>query len=112
MRLRHLLVVVLLLLTAACGESRSGPLVIDDPDASSFSYDYRIPAGTGDRFDRGEYVGTAGDGEFVKRGPYGGLYANSARRADSAGRNRNHPGRIFCWYAANLRFLRALRQPD
>ena len=25
--------------------------------------------------DRGEYVGRAGDGEFVKRGPYGGAYA-------------------------------------
>ena len=25
--------------------------------------------------DRGEYIGRAGDGEFVKRGPYGGAYA-------------------------------------
>ena len=27
--------------------------------------------------DRGRYVGRAGDGQFVSRGPYGGLYANT-----------------------------------
>lgn len=25
--------------------------------------------------DRGEYVGRPGDGEFIRRGPYGGAYA-------------------------------------
>ena len=29
----------------------------------------------------GEYVGRKGDGAFVKRGPYGGLYATADRRA-------------------------------
>jgi hypothetical protein len=27
--------------------------------------------------DQGNYVGRAGDGAFVKRGPYGGHYANT-----------------------------------
>ena len=27
--------------------------------------------------DKGEYLGRAGDGQFIKRGPYGGLYASS-----------------------------------
>ena len=33
--------------------------------------------------DHGEYVGRPGDGRFVKRGPYGGMYAPLAARADS-----------------------------
>ncbi len=31
--------------------------------------------------DRGEYVGRPGDGMFVKRGPYGGIYATADRSA-------------------------------
>lgn len=31
--------------------------------------------------DKGRYIGRAGDGAFVKRGPYGGLYANSQSAA-------------------------------
>jgi dihydropyrimidinase len=39
--------------------------------------------------DKGEYVGRAGDGMFIKRGPYGGMYAPAAgvepmRRAERA----------------------------
>lgn len=43
-------------LVAACGESREGPLVADDPTAISFDYDYLIPAGTADRMSAGEAV--------------------------------------------------------
>ncbi len=35
--------------------------------------------------DRGEYVGRPGDGAFVKRGPYGGIYEPMARAAASQG---------------------------
>ena len=35
--------------------------------------------------DDGEYVGQPGDGQFVKRGPYGGAYA------PVAGANRGAP---------------------
>ena len=28
--------------------------------------------------DRGEYIGRAGDGQFIKRGPYGGMYAGAS----------------------------------
>ena len=31
--------------------------------------------------DRGEYVGQPGNGQFIKRGPYGGMYAGSAGKA-------------------------------
>ena len=31
--------------------------------------------------DKGEYVGRAGDGKFIRRGPYGGLYATSGEPA-------------------------------
>lgn len=41
---------------AACSEERTGPLVVDDPDATEFAYDYLIPAGTGVRFDRGDPI--------------------------------------------------------
>jgi len=48
--------VIVALSATACGDDRSGPLVVDDPDASTFTYDYLIPAGTGERYDNGEFV--------------------------------------------------------
>jgi len=50
-------VVVLVLITAACSsDSRSGALVVADPSATEFDFDYLIPAGTGLRFDAGEVI--------------------------------------------------------
>ena len=49
--------------------------------------------------DNGEYAGRAGDGEFIKRGPYGGAYAPHAARMrqgaveDGGGRRRTHERR-------------------
>jgi dihydropyrimidinase len=34
--------------------------------------------------DKGEYLGRAGDGLFLKRGPYGGMYAQPEKRAPEA----------------------------
>ena len=34
----------------------SGPLVVPDATADAYDYDYDIPPGTGDRFDRGEVI--------------------------------------------------------
>lgn len=57
MRRVALLVVVLALVATACSsDERSGPLVVDDLTAVEFDYDFLIPAGTGERFDRGEYI--------------------------------------------------------
>lgn len=47
----------MLMVVAACGgEERSGALVTPDPDAATYDYDYDIPPGTGERFDRGEEI--------------------------------------------------------
>lgn len=55
---RLLALAALLTLTAiACGgDGRTGPLVVEDPTATSIDYDFLIPAGTGARFDAGEVV--------------------------------------------------------
>ncbi len=47
----------LALVTAACSSGgRTGALVVADPSATEFDYDYLIPAGTGLRFDAGEFI--------------------------------------------------------
>lgn len=57
MRRALILVGVLGLLVASCGGSeRSGALVVPDPTADSYDYDYEIPLGTGERFDNGEII--------------------------------------------------------
>lgn len=56
-RTGHALIVALSLVVAACGsDDRDGALVVADPDATTFQYDYFIPEGTGDRFDAGEII--------------------------------------------------------
>jgi len=48
---------VLALVAASCGgEERQGALLVPDPTADSYDYDYEIPLGTGDRFDNGEII--------------------------------------------------------
>jgi plastocyanin len=49
---------VMLVVVAACGsdEGRDGALVVDDPTAVEFDYEYVIPLGTGAKFDAGEVV--------------------------------------------------------
>ncbi len=49
-------VLVALVIGACSSDERSGPLVVADPNAAEFTYDYLIPAGTGDRFDAGEFI--------------------------------------------------------
>ena len=50
-------VTVLAAVTVACSsDDRSGPLVVSDPTATDFDYDYLIPAGTGERYDAGEFI--------------------------------------------------------
>jgi len=57
MRRRFALVLALGLLVASCGgDERSGALVVPDPTADTYDYDYEIPLGTGDRFDNGEII--------------------------------------------------------
>jgi hypothetical protein len=52
------LLAILPLVLAACGDDdgRDGALVVEDPTAVEADYEYVIPPGTGDRFDRGETV--------------------------------------------------------
>lgn len=45
-----------MLVLAACGGSRSGPLVVQDSNQAQPDYEYLIPAGTGDRIRAGEDV--------------------------------------------------------
>ena len=47
---------VVALVAAACSDGRDGPLVVEDPSATTFDYDYLIPEGTGERFDAGEFI--------------------------------------------------------
>ena len=50
-------VAVLVAVTVACSsDERSGPLVVSDPTATDFDYDYLIPIGTGERYDAGEFI--------------------------------------------------------
>jgi hypothetical protein len=57
MRRLAVLLVVLGLLVASCGgDDRQGALVVPDPTADSYDYDYEIPLGTGERFDNGELI--------------------------------------------------------
>lgn len=49
-------VIVLSIVAAACSSDEGGPLVVADPGASEYDYDYLIPAGTGERFDAGEFI--------------------------------------------------------
>lgn len=52
-----ILVGVLGLVVASCGGSeRSGALLVPDPTADSYDYDYKIPLGTGERFDAGDPI--------------------------------------------------------
>jgi len=46
------------LVVGACSSStaRNGPLVVADPNAGDVDYDYFIAAGTGERFDNGEFI--------------------------------------------------------
>ena len=48
--------IVALAVTACSSTTRSGPLVVTDPDAAEVDYDYLIAAGTGERFDNGEFI--------------------------------------------------------
>ena len=57
--MRRVLVLLglLALIAASCGgDGRSGALVVPDPTADSYDYDYDIPLGTGERFDNGEII--------------------------------------------------------
>jgi plastocyanin len=58
--MRSRVVVALLVVgvvAAACSsEDRDGALVVEDPTATTFDYDYFIPEGTGERFDAGEAI--------------------------------------------------------
>ena len=57
MRRVALTLVLLALVAGGCGsDERSGPLVVADPGATEFDYDYLIPAGTGERYDAGEFI--------------------------------------------------------
>ena len=48
---------VLVAVTVGCSsDDRSGPLVVSDPTATEFDYDYLIPAGTGEQYDAGEFI--------------------------------------------------------
>lgn len=47
---------VFMLVLGGCSDERTGPLVVADPLAIEVDYDYRIPAGTGNRFDAGEPI--------------------------------------------------------
>lgn len=50
-------VAVLTLVVASCGgDEPRGALVVPDPTADSYDYDYEIPLGTGERFDNGENI--------------------------------------------------------
>jgi len=52
-----LALVLLAIVAGGCGsDERSGPLVVADPGATEFDYDYLIPAGTGERYDAGEFI--------------------------------------------------------
>ena len=63
----------------------------DDPRTHHMNVDYSVYEGFRVRgytetvlsrgrvvVDKGEYVGRPGDGQFIKRGPYGGAYASAA----------------------------------
>jgi hypothetical protein len=57
MRRVSMLVLALGIVVAACGgDDRQGALVVPDPTADSYDYDYEIPLGTGERFDNGEVI--------------------------------------------------------
>ncbi len=59
MKLRHSSLCIALFalsLIAACGGSRSGPLVVQDSNQTQSDYEYLIPVGTGDRIRAGEDV--------------------------------------------------------
>ena len=45
-----------LLISACSSDDRSGALVVADPSATEFDYDYLIPFGTGELFDSGEFI--------------------------------------------------------
>lgn len=50
-------VIVMIAVTVGCSsDERSGPLVVADPTATDFDYDYLIPAGTGEKYDAGEFI--------------------------------------------------------
>lgn len=52
-----LLAALLALVVVSCGgDSRNGALVVPDADADTFDYDYDIPPGTGERYDKGELI--------------------------------------------------------
>lgn len=51
-----ILAVVLLTFLGACSGGKDDALIVDEPGASEFDYDYLIPQGTGDRIRAGEDV--------------------------------------------------------
>ena len=55
-RLGAIAIALALFAVGCSSDDRSGPLVVEDPAATNFDYDYLIPAGTGERYDAGEFI--------------------------------------------------------
>jgi len=55
-RLGAIAIALALFAVGCSSDDRAGPLVVADPGATEFDYDYLIPPGTGERYDAGEFI--------------------------------------------------------